>query len=109
MAQGNLDRHVQFLRARIVDDGFTDGEVFDLHGAPVRAARRDVSDGEKLRAGELMAEIMARFTIRSSDFSREITAKDRLQSGGLTWDIVGMKQLDRGRWLEITAEARADG
>lgn len=109
MDAGKLDRRVQFLRATLADDGFSKVEVFAPHGARVWAARQDVSDGEKMRGGMMSASIMARFTIRSSSYSRDLTPRDRIDQGGFVWEIVGIKEIGRNSFLEITAQARSDG
>lgn len=107
----NLDRLVQFQRFTEHDDGYGVVEIWADHGGKIRAARRDVSDSEKATAGWTEATIVARFTIRSSEFSRDLTPKDRLTHDGLTWEIQGIKEawLGRFRFLEITARARTDG
>jgi head-tail adaptor len=103
-----MDRRVQFLRATLTDDGFGQVATFANHGQPVPAERRDISDGERWRAGETQATLMTRFRVRWSAFAAGITPKDRLTTEGQTFDIVGIKQLDRRRALEITAAARID-
>lgn len=104
-----LDRRVQFLRATLTDDGFGRVETFTPHGQPVPAERKDVSDGEKARAGEVQATLMTRFVIRSSDFARGINPKDRLVSEGLTFNIVGAKERGgRRAFIELTCVARSD-
>lgn len=104
----NFDRRIQFLRATVTDNGLEQVETFAPHGAPVPAAKADVSDAERFRAGEVQAHITTRFKIRSSAFARDISPKDRLICEGRTYDISGIKELDRLRTLEITAAARAD-
>lgn len=109
VSAGDLTRRVQFMRALQVDDGFSVAEAFQAHGSPVWALRSDVSDAERWRAGEVQANIAARFVIRSSAFSRGITPKDRLVCDGLVFDIVGVKEVAGGRaFLEMTCAARAD-
>ena len=106
---GSLDRRVQFLRAMQVDDGLAMVEAFAPHGSPVWAKRKDVSDGERWRAGEVQAHVTTRFTVRSSSFTRAITPADRLMCDGREYDIAGIKEIEgRGTFLEITAAARAD-
>jgi head-tail adaptor len=110
MKAGDLDRLIQFQRAGQtpgafgpVDDDFVD------HGSPVWAQRKDVSDGERARAGLVEAQLMTRFTIRWSDFTAAITAKDLLVCDGVTFNITGIKEpMGRRQWLEISATARAD-
>ena len=105
----NLDRRVQFLRASLTDDGFGQVEVFEPHGAPEPAAKKDVSDGERWRAGEVQAHITTRFTVRWYAFTADLTPRDRLTCEGRSYDISGIKEVGgRRRWLEITAAARAD-
>ena len=104
-----LDRRVQFERYTATDDGFGVVEAWSAHGSPVPAAKKDVSDGEKWRAGEVAAHITARFTVRWSAFTAALTPKDRLTCEGRSYDISGIKEVGaRRRWLEIAAAARAD-
>ena len=106
---GALDRRVQFRRATLSDDGFGAVETFANLGAPVSAHKRDISDGEKFRAGEVAAHLTTRFQVRSSAFTRGITPKDVLVCEGRTYNIFGIKELEgRKRLLEITAGARLD-
>ncbi|GGH53177.1 head-tail adaptor protein [Frigidibacter albus] len=107
MNASQLDRRVQFLRAELIDDGF--GNVtgsFEPLGTKVAAWRRDVSDSEKVSAGRLQSEVVTRFRVRSTSFTRGITAADRLSSEGATFEILGIKQTEERRtFLEITAVA----
>ena len=107
MRAGQLDRRVQMLRASLVDDGLQSVEVWANHGLPIWANRKDVSDAERAAAGWAEATVVSRFTLRSSEFTRGLTAKDRLTCGGLTFDIQGIREIGRSA-LEITAIARAD-
>jgi head-tail adaptor len=104
----NADRRIQFLRATLSDDGFSLVETFAPYGQPIPAAKKDVSDGERMRAMEVQAHITTRFQVRWSAFTAGITPKDRLFCEGRVYDISGIKELDRRRTLEITAAARAD-
>jgi head-tail adaptor len=108
LSAGKLNRRVQFQRAALVDNGLEQVETFADHGDPVAASKTDLSDGEKWRAGEVAAHISTRFIVRSSTFTRGLTAKDRLTCEGRSYDIVGIKERDRRVSLEITAAARAD-
>lgn len=115
MAAGKLDRRIQFRRATLSDDGFSSALTWDDEqpsnnnlGSPVWGSRADVSDGEKWRAGEVGAVITSRFVVRSSTFTRSITAKDRLVCDGREYEITGIKEIGRLDRLEISAAARAD-
>jgi SPP1 family predicted phage head-tail adaptor len=105
---GKLDRRVQFQRATTSDDGFTQVETFANHGSPVWAEKTEVSDAERWRAGEVAASITCRFRVRYSAFSAGITPKDRLTCEGRTYDISGIKEIERREGFEITAAARVD-
>jgi SPP1 family predicted phage head-tail adaptor len=109
MKAGALDRRVQFHRATLTDNGFGQAETWAPLGEPVWAARQDVSDGERWRAGEIAAHITTRWTVRWSPFTAALTPRDRLTCDGLSYDISGIKETGgRRAFLEITAAARAD-
>lgn len=105
MNGSQLDRRVQFLRAEWVDDGFGGGYgPHEPYGDSLAAWRRDISDSEKVSAGRLQSEVVTRFRVRSTSFTRGITAVDRLTCEGVTFEIIGIKQTeDRRTFLEITA------
>jgi head-tail adaptor len=102
-----LDSLVQFQRASLVDDGFSSVEVWAPYGTEHPALRQDVKDGEKWMAGQVQAQISTRFHIRDSEFTRTITARDRIICEGQTFEIVGVKQVFPGRrqLIEISAVA----
>lgn len=107
MAAAKLDRRITLRRFTVTNTGLGVTEVWaDL--ATIWASRKDVSDGEKMAAGMVMATTAARFVVRSSTLTRGLTPKDALIEGGRTFEISGIKELDRRGFLEITAEARAD-
>lgn len=109
MIVGRLDRRVQFRRMALIDDRLQSREVFKDHGTPISAKKTDVSDGERVRAMQVQAAITARFVVRWSPFTVDLTPKDRLVCEGVEYDITGIKELgDRRSFLEITAAARAD-
>lgn len=108
MQAGNLDRRVQFRRAALTDDGFGSVETWADLGSEVWAAKADIPDGERWRAGAVAASVTTRFQLRWSGFSTGITPKDRLVCEGREYDITGIKEIGRREGLEITANARAD-
>lgn len=103
-----MDRRLQFLRAALTDDGYSAVETWADYGSPVWAAKIEISDGERWRAGAVDASVTTRFRIRWSSFSAELTPKDRLSCEGRVFNITGIKELGRRDGLEITAAARAD-
>ena len=97
------------LRRALVDDGLqmTPGAAVTL--CTVWAARRDISDGERFKAGEKAAEMVARFVVRSTADTRGITAKDTLKSdAGTELEIIGVKAVQESALIEITTAARSD-
>lgn len=105
----NLDRPVQFQRRTLVDNGFNQTEVWEDHGATHMAAKRDLSDGERWRAGEVQAHVTTRFTLRWSPFTADISPKDRLVFEGETYEIVGAKDsAGRRQYREFTCARRND-
>ena len=109
MNAGDLDTPVQFRRAMISDDGLAKAEEFYDHGPLVFAARRDISDGEKLKAGEALASVTTRFTVRWSPLTADVTPKDRVVCDGREYQIVGIKATGgRQEAFEITAASRSD-
>ena len=108
MTAGKLDRRVQFERYTLTDDGFQKVKQWAAHGSPVWASKQDVSDGERMRAGEVSATLTTRWVVRSSAFTRAITAKDALTYNGVTFAIFGIKEIGRNDMLEITAGAEVN-
>ncbi len=97
MTASSLDRQVRFQRATLVDDGLSSVEVWQDVGGTYWALRQDVSDAEKWRAGQVQATISTRFQIRDTEFTRGITARDRIICEGETFNITGTKQVHPGR------------
>ncbi|WP_417587401.1 head-tail adaptor protein [Pararhodobacter oceanensis] len=109
MTASKLDRKAQFYRFTEIDDGYGTVEVWAALGSPIPAARTDISDGEKWRAGAVSATVTTRFQVRSTTFTRDLTPKDRIECEGETFEIVGIKQAPGRRLLiEITATRKTD-
>lgn len=103
-----LDRQIQFQRATQTPDGFG-GFVWSWsdYGDLIPALRQDVRDRETMEAGVFRERSLIRFQVRSSEFTRGITADDRIEHEGQLWGIVGIKEPmagQRRQLLEITVE-----
>ena len=107
VAAGDLDRRVQVRRKTLIDDGLQRSEVWADHGSPIWARREDVSDGERSRAGVTDARLLTRFTVRHDAFAATLTPFDRVTEGGRVFEIVGIKEVGRRAFLEITAASAA--
>ena len=109
MKARDLDRRIQFQRYAESDDGYSQAKTWADHGSRIWAKKTDVSDAERMRAGEVSAVITSRFVVRYSAFTRALTPKDRLICEGITYEINGIKEGEgRHCWLEITCGARID-
>ena len=104
----NLDRVITLRRATTATDAFNAPIETWADLAITRGSKMDVSDGERIRAMEVAAQISTRFQIRLSADWADLNPRDRLICDGREYDIVGVKELQRGRGLEISANARAD-
>jgi head-tail adaptor len=101
---GKLDREIQILKHNGGRNPLGE-RIRDAHdpGATYPASHSPVSDGERLRSGQVEAVSVARFVIRWSVIAATITGEDRLRFAGADWSISGIKEIGRKRWLEITA------
>lgn len=110
-AIGELDRRITVQRlTQGVQNEFGEPVETWADYATVWAKRSDVSDAEKVTAGQREAALMSRFVIRSSTNAKTITAADRISYDGKLWNIHGVKETSEGRnrFLEITAAAESD-
>lgn len=109
MDAGRLDRTITIRRVSVADvTGLIEPVETWSDIATVRAYAVPVSDAERARAGETLAQVRIRFTVRYSSQVSSIDPRDRLAFEGRTFDINGVKEVGRRQYLEITATARAE-
>lgn len=109
MFAGNLDRRITIQRATYTQNALGEQIIATWNTlATVWAEVMPVSDGERIRALEVSAEITTRFRIRYSSTVASVNPKDRISYDGRVYDISGVKEIGRREGLEITAAARAD-
>lgn len=109
MSAGRLAWLVQFRRASLVNDGFGMAETWADYGDPQWASKRDISDGERWRSGEVQSHASTRFAVRHNQFTAALTPRDRLVCDSVEYEIVGIKEGEKRRqWIEITAAVRTD-
>lgn len=108
MFAGPLDRRITLQRATVTQNEC--GEEISTWGtlATVWAAKLNVSDGEKVAASEVAAQIDLRFQIRWDSSWSDLNPKDRVVFEGRTFDLAGVKELGRREGLELSCAARAD-
>ena len=106
---GELDRRITIFRSEATDDG-----TATVEGAPAVIGRRwakktDVSDGERVRAGQQGQALTTRFLVRSDALTRTITGKDTLECRGVRYSVTGTKESgEREDGIEITAASMPD-
>lgn len=108
MNAGDLNRRITVLRRSAGVDSFNEPVDTWTSLTTVWASMTPISDGERLRAGETLAQRAARFVIRYSATAASVDPRDRLTFDGDTYEINGVKEISRREFLEITATARAD-
>lgn len=106
---GTLDRTITIQRFTSTVNEFNEQIQAWADFITIRAARRDVSDGEKFAAGQVGSSLSSRFVVRSSAKARTITPTDRLVHDGATYAIHGVKEADEGRRRFIEISAVKDG
>lgn len=108
MKAGNLDRRIAITRRTGGVNAFNEPVDIWETVTTIWASETPISDGERLRAGETLAQKASRFVVRYSAITATITPIDRISYEGKVWDINGVKEIGRREGFEITATARAD-
>jgi SPP1 family predicted phage head-tail adaptor len=105
---GSLNRRVTFQRATVTFDSYG-GEV-ETWGtlASVYTHRRDASAGESYRAQEVGGQLSIRFTIRYSSDVATLNQRDRALYNGGVYNITGVRETKRNRWIEVDAVIQPD-
>lgn len=108
MRAGAMDRRLKVYRRSTTTNAMNeDVEAFTLL-TTVWARKADVSDGERVTAQQVGAEITTRFQVRYSTTVSSVNPKDRVSCEGREYEITGVKEIGRREGLEISAVARAD-
>ena len=108
---GDLDRRITIQRlAETGSNAFNEVAEAWTDLATIWARRADISDSERMAAGQVGAALTSRFVVRSSSITRTMTPADRIFYAGSAWNIFGIKETREGRnqYLEITAAREAD-
>lgn len=109
MRIGELNRLVSIERSSRIDDGTAsvDGPAISI--GQRWAKKVDISDGERIAAGELGTFLASRFVMRADALTRAIGGKHVLRYQGTPYYVVGVKELGRrGKAIEITTASRSD-
>ena len=108
MDAGSLDRWLTLQRRVVTTNALNEDDESFVDLARVRASKKDLSDGERVRAQQVGAEITTRFQIRWSVNWSGLNSKDRCECEGREYEVVGVKEIGRREGIEITANARTD-
>lgn len=107
MDLGRLDRRIELVRPIVATNGRNErvpsGMTESL--ATVLARRDPVSDGERNAGSQVQRVVTDRFTTHWSAVLADLLGTDQLVCAGVTYDIVGIKELGRREGLEISARA----
>lgn len=105
---GKRDRLITIQRATYTTNEFNERVYAWSALASVWAGYLPVSDGERMRASQLGAELTGRFHVPHLSVVASVNPKDRIVMDGDTFDILGVKEIGRREGLEITALKSAD-
>lgn len=108
MIAGKLDRRVTLRRASSTQSGFNTPVPVWADLATVWASKTDLSDAERVRAGQESAIMITRFQVRYALRISDLDPRDQLICEGRKYQIVAVKQIGRRVGLEITAKALAE-
>lgn len=111
IAAGDLTTPVVFLRFdETARNAFNEeiGAWAELERAWAKV--RDLSDAEKIAAGDQVGVLKTRFVIRWTSGLSDLNNRDRVAINGVDFNIIGCKTAGEplDRMMEITAERRSD-
>jgi SPP1 family predicted phage head-tail adaptor len=105
---GDMNRRATLQRATVTFDDFG-GEVETWNTlAQAWVHRRDVSANESYRAQEVGGKLSIRFRIRYSSDVADLNPRDRVLYAGDVYNITGVREIKRNRWLEVDAAIQPD-
>lgn len=109
VALGQLDLKVRFQRR--LETRNARNEVLPAGWstlAEVMAHRQPVSDGERNAGAQVQRVVTDRFTTHWSSVLAALRGDDQAVADGVTYEIVGVKEIGRRQRLEISVRARRD-
>ena len=109
MRAGDRNRRIVLRRAANATDDYGGRVSLWTTLATVWAQHLPLSDGERVRAAQAGASATDRFRILKGTAWADLNAQDQLTFAGRTYAIDGVKPIENGVGLEITATARSDG
>lgn len=108
LAAGDLDRRITLQAQTTEKTKLNESVEVWSDVREVWSSFEPLSDAEQRRALEVGAAMTARFRIRWAVEVRDLNPKWRVKFEGLTFDIVGVKEIGRRVGWEISAITRTD-
>lgn len=105
---GEFDQRITFETATVTPGALGSQQRSWAPVATVWAKITPVNDTERWRAGQVEARSISWFRCLATSRARDITTRDRILYDGAYWSITGIKDAERRRVIEFTAE-RSDG
>lgn len=105
---GSLNRRATFQRATVTFNSFNEEVETWSTLASVFINRRDASAGESYKAQEVGGQLSIRFTIRYSSDVADLNPRDRVLYNGAVYNITGVREIMRNRWMEVDAVIQPD-
>jgi SPP1 family predicted phage head-tail adaptor len=105
---GDMNRRVVLQRATVTRNEFNEEIETWATLAMVWARKDDVSAAESFRAQEVGAQLTTRFRIRYSATVATLNPHDRVLHAGRLYNITGVREKQRNRWIEVDCVARND-
>lgn len=100
---GDLDRLVTLLRPTSVDDGFASAPGSAVTLGKRWASKADVSDRERMAAGQQGTAITTRFQMYWDSLTSTLVPADQISLDGAIYTIIATKELDRRGGVEVSA------
>lgn len=101
---GRLDRRIKLESLTVTQSpSGQKKDAWTLVASDLPANVRPISAREQFEADQVAAQFETVFTIR---FRSDVNQKARLTYDGKVYDITGLREVGRRRWLELMAKAR---
>lgn len=103
-----MSRRATLQRATVTYDDFGSEVETWTTLAEVWVNRQDASAGESYKAQEVGGKLSIRFRIRYSSDVADLNPRDRMLYAGDVYNITGVREIQRNRWLEVDTAIQPD-
>lgn len=102
MSASRLDRQIELQSATEVKDAFGQATKTWATQSTVWAHKRGLGSRERFAAAQVQQSEAVIYTIR---YNASVTQLWRVKDGDVLLDIIGLRELGRRQWLELTCLA----